>query len=46
MTNQTDYPNVEFPYNYTKNGQKELLDKYINNKNEQIKGSLISQLPL
>lgn len=27
--NMMDYPNMEFPYKYTKNGQKELLDKYL-----------------
>ena len=28
--NNFSYPNVEFPYNYTKNGQKQLRDKYLN----------------
>lgn len=27
-----DYPNMEFPYKYTKNGQKALLDKYLKNE--------------
>ncbi len=28
MTNNLDYPNMEFPYKYTKSGQKELIEKY------------------
>lgn len=30
MTNNLDYPNMEFPYKYTKLGQKELVEKYVN----------------
>lgn len=34
--NYYSYPNAEFPYNYTKNGQKALKEKYINQENNQV----------
>lgn len=33
MTNNLDYPNMEFPYKYTKTGQKELVERYTNHSN-------------
>lgn len=34
MTNNSDYPTMEFPYKYTKTGQKELIEKYTNQSNK------------
>lgn len=42
--NYSSYPNTEFPYNYTINGQKQLREKYLSNFSQnQVENMAYSQ---
>lgn len=34
--NYSSYPNMDFPHNYTKNGQKKMMDKFLENEDHTV----------